>query len=342
MQEIVDLRVSGLDNTTTVLAWCLDPDGVTAVDTTGWTLTALGADEGRYLLSVPLAAYGSTFEIYETANRANYSIGELTQAVAPLFTPVIVSSVAPTLTVAEMIQDALENLGVHDPGETLSPEEGNTGLRKLNLLLDSMSIDKGKIFMLTEETFVLVSGTGSYSVGPGMTWNTVLPTDIVQAFLRDTTVTPNYDIPLRVNMTQAEYNAIPYKDTAGRPNAILYAPGTGSVRTVYFDYLPDKAYSFLMFSIKPLTAIGAITDGLLLPPGYQAFLTAALTIALSSPFSRAVPAAVVAEYNRLEHMIDAQNGSTPPTWQDMTQPPTMNWGRGGGGRSFSDGSGRLN
>jgi hypothetical protein len=81
MQCIVDFKVPGLTTATTALAWCLGPDNVTVVDTTGWTLTLPnGVDEGQYILTVPLAPYGSTFKIYEIANTANYSLGSLTMS----------------------------------------------------------------------------------------------------------------------------------------------------------------------------------------------------------------------------------------------------------------------
>jgi hypothetical protein len=276
-----------------------------------------------------MAEYGSIFEIYEIANRANYSIGELTLVSLPSGSPTLTTTAATNLTVAEMIQNALEAITVHDPGEALNAEDGGTGLRVLNLLFDELSLDRGKIFQLTEETFVLVAGTGIYSIGPGMTWNTVVPTDIIQAFLRDTSVTPNYDWPLRVNVTQAEYNAIPYKSMSNRPFGIFYAPGSAVSRAVYFDYLPDLAYDLHLFSLKPFTAIGAITDSLSMPPGYQAYLTAALAVRLAPLYKKQVPAVFAAIEAKMERSIDAQNASTPPTWQDKSVPRLMNWSRGG-------------
>jgi len=102
MKCIIDFRVPGLDNTTTSISWCLGADQTTPVDTTGWTLTALGANEGRYILNVPAAEYGSIFEIYEIGNPENYNIGELTLTTTSQSSPVPPSGVITTPTYGDI------------------------------------------------------------------------------------------------------------------------------------------------------------------------------------------------------------------------------------------------
>lgn len=235
-------------------------------------------------------------------------------------------------TASEMIQAAVEVIGVQDPAETMDAGVANTGLRTLNLLLDEYSLDRGKIYIRTEDTKTLVIGTGSYTIGQnGVTdINTALPIKIEQAFLRDTTLGLNY--PLRVTMTQAEFNARPLDDQQTLPGN-LYFQGGIDPGSVSFDYLPDKAYELHLFSHKPFTKLTDINTQLIVPDGYEAAITNALSIRLCPIFERAVPDVVARVAAKMEQMIDNRNLETPPTWEDRSQPATMDWGRGGQGNT---------
>lgn len=162
MECIVDLRVSGLDNTTATIAWCLEPDNTTAVDTTGWTLSPVGADEGRYVLSVPLAVYGSTFEIYQTANRANYNIGVLVSS-ALIGSPTVPAGTAYTNPVTWRSQNGMTGIkavirriddGLYWDGSTLT--WGST--------VPSSSV------ALAEISSGLYFGNAGFVPGPGVTY----------------------------------------------------------------------------------------------------------------------------------------------------------------------------
>jgi len=233
----------------------------------------------------------------------------------------------------EMIQAALESIGVVDPEEPLDPGKGSSGLRTLNLLLDEYSLDRGKVFIRTEDTFALVVGTGTYLIGVGQTWNTILPVMVEQVFLRDSGT--GQDIPIRVNMTQAERNSDPLKSTQNVPTALYFSGGIDP-GSIIFDYLPNKAYELHLFSHKPFAKLTEISTQLVVPDGYESAITNALAIRLCAIHQVQVPAVVANVAAKMEKMIDNRNLELPPTWQDITQPRTMNWGRGGGSGYFGN------
>ena len=228
-------------------------------------------------------------------------------------------------TAGEMIQAALELLGAVDPDETLGNAEASKALKFLNLLLDAWSADRGKIFIRTEDTKVLTVGDGNYTIGAAADIDTVTPVKIEQAFLRDSN---GNDSPLRVNMTQAEYNALTVKGQTNIPGAIYFTGGTDPA-TIYFDYAPDQAYTLYLFSHKPLTKITDINTQVVVPDGYEAALTHVLALWLASPFQVPVPEIVARTAARLEQTIDGKSLELPPAWQNYTEPETMNWSRGG-------------
>ncbi len=225
---------------------------------------------------------------------------------------------------SELIQASLEMIGVQDPAEVMEAGPAATGLRTLNLLLDALSIDRGKIYIRTENIKVLTIGTEKYTIGAAGDIPTVTPITIEQAYLRETTLSIDY--PLRVTMTQAERNALPLKNIQTIPENLYFTGGTDP-GTIYFDYLPDKAYELHLFSVKPFTKLTAITDALSVPDGYEAFITAALGVWLCLPFSVPIPQTLAAIAKQIENMIDSKNLELPPTWEDKSQPGTMNWSR---------------
>jgi hypothetical protein len=233
----------------------------------------------------------------------------------------------PIFTAAsEMIQAALELIEVQDPAETMDAGQASTGLRALNLLLDEWSVDRGKVYIRTEDTFTLVVGIGSYAIGTGQTWNTVLPVKIEQAYLVDTGLTPYINKPLRVNMTQAEYNSRPIDTIQSIPSAIYFQGGTDP-GTVYFDYLPGSAYDFHMFSHKPFTKLTDVNTALVMPDGYEAAAVPALAIRLCPIYGKQPSQVLIALATKTENALDAKNLEPPPTWQDRSQPKTMSWSR---------------
>lgn len=70
-----------------------------------------------------------------------------------------------TITALSMIQDALESLGVADPGLPISGADGARGLNVLNQMMDSWSNETLTCFAITQQSTTLVVGKSSYTIG---------------------------------------------------------------------------------------------------------------------------------------------------------------------------------
>lgn len=88
----------------------------------------------------------------------------------------------PSITGQNLINRALETLGIIDPQASPSVSDSTTGLNELNQMWSAWGIDEGLIYAQRSFTGAIVSGTGSYTIGTGATFSTQLPQKIYKAF----------------------------------------------------------------------------------------------------------------------------------------------------------------
>lgn len=72
-------------------------------------------------------------------------------------------------TAQDLIQDALEMLGIYSPGETISTADSARCLFVLNSLLDELAAMNIFVYALTPTTVTIASGTSAYTIGPSNT-----------------------------------------------------------------------------------------------------------------------------------------------------------------------------
>jgi hypothetical protein len=68
-------------------------------------------------------------------------------------------------TATELITDALIDINALSPGQVLPPNNAAVALRRLNDLLDSISLDKGYVYTTVENIFAWTPGQFKYTVG---------------------------------------------------------------------------------------------------------------------------------------------------------------------------------
>lgn len=68
-------------------------------------------------------------------------------------------------TAIELITDALIDINALAPGQILAPNNAAGALRKLNDMLDSLSLDKGYVYTTVENIFAWTPGQFKYTVG---------------------------------------------------------------------------------------------------------------------------------------------------------------------------------
>ena len=212
-------------------------------------------------------------------------------------------------TAHDVIRGAMRLIGAIDPGEELNGSEAADGLEALNEMLESWSNERLCVYQILQENFALVSGTASYTIGSGATFNTTRPLDILSAFIRD----DGYDYPLRI-LDRKEYDAITHKAASFEPEALYYQPSVAN-GIIYLHGVPAKTYSvtngLYIDSMKQLQSFSGLTTAIVLPPGYKRAIKYNLGPEIAPEYNRQVPEAVLAIARESKAAIKRLNSRTP-------------------------------
>ncbi len=148
-------------------------------------------------------------------------------------------------TASSMIINSLISLGDKIIGDTLTSAEQTYYLAKLNTFLESCDLDRLLVYQIVEESFTLVIGSSSYTIGSGGNFNTARPTKV------EDTCFINYLNTLYFVevLSERNFTGLQTQGLSGMPRNLYYnlaAP----LGTITFDYLPDIAYDFHLKSWK--------------------------------------------------------------------------------------------
>ncbi len=196
-------------------------------------------------------------------------------------------------TAGALVRLAFETIGVLGEGQTLDAGKAADGLRRLNLMLSSLSIQPASIPVVAREVFDMTAGKGSpanpYTIGIGGNLNTTRPATqnaIVGAGLILTSSTPDVEIPLTY-YTDDAYQAIQVKDLENsQPTGVYYRADFNPYGKVFLWPVPDTADNDLVLYIrKQISEFADQTTSYDLPPGCEEALMYGLSLRLCAPYS---------------------------------------------------------
>jgi len=128
----------------------------------------------------------------------------------------------------QVITAALRKLAVLPSGGTPTTAQVNDATDALQALVKAFQADGMPLWKISSQTFTVVDGTNSYTVGPSQTINCPKPLRIFQAFR---TATNETNVPLNV-YTRYDFNMLPEDDSEGDPINFYYQPlrTTGTIK----------------------------------------------------------------------------------------------------------------
>jgi hypothetical protein len=146
-----------------------------------------------------------------------------------------------SVTRDQVILAAFRKLGIVEPQDTIAsidPTLVTNAAFNLNLIIKQMATKGIKLWTISEITLPLVANQKSYTIGPtGSNLVSDKPIKVIQAFLKNTSVTPNIDTPVRI-ISQQEYKLLGSKSATGTTNSIY--PDIGKTQTTVNVWLmPD-------------------------------------------------------------------------------------------------------
>jgi hypothetical protein len=175
----------------------------------------------------------------------------------------------------DIITRALRSINVLSDGETPTASMSQDALDSLNDVLEGWATENLMVYVVQTESFPLVSGQGSYSIGPGGNFNSSRPEEITAAYTRSGEI----DYPLDL-WTADQFATIGIKDlTSGIPT-ILYYETAYPLGRIHLWSVPDNGMTLFMNSLKPFSRLASLTSPIQMPPGYERALRYALAVEL--------------------------------------------------------------
>lgn len=158
---------------------------------------------------------------------------------------------------------ALRKLQVVELGTTPDATTITNAAQSLNIVIKAWQSQGIKLWTVNEYTLPLVSAKNNYVIGPtGPDLVTDKPLKIIQAWMRNTSVTPNVDTPLQL-LSKQEYNILGSKTSPGMVNSIFYDPRVTSGTLATF-LTPDTStalnYTLHFVGQRPLLDVTLSSD----------------------------------------------------------------------------------
>lgn len=220
--------------------------------------------------------------------------------------------------IQDCLRDALTRIGAIAAGETPSDADDETAWVVFNTLMDGLTTQRLTIPFLQRLTFPITSGTGNYTIGSGATWDTTRPNWIKQINFIDTSQNPVFEYQLGPVMTQDLYVAIAIKGlTSYLPTDAYYEPWSASnpgFGTVRFYPIPTATtLEAVLYIPTPIASFTNRYATLVVPQGWQRFLTLSLAYELcpvfSKPASEDLKAQLAGATRDIKRVIQAQSMS---------------------------------
>ncbi len=156
----------------------------------------------------------------------------------------------------QIIQFAMRKLGILELGATPDASIVSNFSDSLNLLLKSWITKGVKLWTIQELTLPLVANQSSYVIGPTGSLPTTpslvadKPMKLMQAWLRNVSVTPQNDIPMVV-ISQHNYNEFGSKFSTGTSNSVYLE--VGREQSILHTYLTPDTNASTMYQMHLLT-----------------------------------------------------------------------------------------
>lgn len=206
-------------------------------------------------------------------------------------------------TASDLIQAALRRGRCIGKDQVPTADESADALAELNRMLEEWSIEGRTVFRVNQESFALVAGSASRTIGPTGNFVTTRPLKLLAGcFVRRNGV----DMPVTVIEDRTLFDRWSVKTTQGLLEAVFYDP-TATNGTLYFKPVPDSADTIYLNSPAALSSVAALVTALTFPPGYNSLVLSGLAVRLAPEYGLEAPASVVRELGRITRLIKRVN-----------------------------------
>jgi hypothetical protein len=220
-----------------------------------------------------------------------------------------------SVALSDLLNGALEDLGVIAPGETPSSAIQADALIRANQILDTLSAEGKTIPQQVMQNFTLTAGTYAYTFGPSGTWATT-------GSLRAMKVTAWHATSNNVlssggrPLSMAEFGELAkqeFGETTPIPKILGADTASPNINIRVFPPPSASPGSVEVCYWTPLANFSAITDTITFPQGFQFIIRALLAEDLWSTYPSQVRLAAIKDAaQRARAALITQNAETAP------------------------------
>lgn len=196
-----------------------------------------------------------------------------------------------SFTVRSVATDALIELGVLEPGETMTAAQGSRALRRTQMMIDSWAADRLTLSLQLMTTFTWPNNQVSVQVGPGQTVNIDRPVWIDDmAYIVPSTSGSN---AVEVGMAQLDYQqyaAITIKNLQSTlPTQYFYQTNVNDANGTLYVWPVPPSLQVVLYTPQAVGVPATLDSILRGPQGYQDAFLYDLAWRLVNAFGVAMP-----------------------------------------------------
>lgn len=237
-------------------------------------------------------------------------------------------------TVNSIGRDALLEIGVLDPYETMDAMQASIVLLRFQNQLDAWKADRLTLNVQTRTTFTMASGSSSVTIGAATSDVTLdMPMWIDAISYINPGASPDQEVPIG-QMDQATYAALTIKEMpSGLPLQSFYQTSTTVAKgTLFLWPQVDQNVDIVIYTPTGIGVPVGLTSTVYGPPGYAEAFMYQLALRLCAPFGVAVPPTLPQMAARA--LRNMQRPNERPAQVSVDPAVTSTWG--GGYNVYSD------
>jgi hypothetical protein len=197
------------------------------------------------------------------------------------------------------------------PGQTANDDDNADAIFVLNAMLDAMPVERENCFTETIAQYTLIPNQTSYTIGPsGADFTAPRPIRIDQAsiVLNPLSSLP-IELPMHIVREENEWQRVSIKAITSPISWSLYNDGAFPKSKLSLYPVSTEANGLILYTRQPFTPFAAITDTVVLPPGYADFIRYNLAVRLAPEWGRVLRADVLEMARQTRLVIQAGNTS---------------------------------
>lgn len=208
-------------------------------------------------------------------------------------------------TTKRLIDSALRSIGVLASGEEARPAELQDALLYAKQMMDGWANETLLVPALVHETFTLTSAR-QYTIGPAGDFDTVRPTLIEHARIRDA---GGLERPVEI-VSLNIWAEIGIKDTIHDWPSYLYYEPSYPLGVIRFSANTRAGSELKLVTSKPLAELPALTSETEFPPGYERCIRLGLALELAPEYGKQVDPVIAAQYRQARAVLKRTNSAT--------------------------------